>query len=482
MSPATGAIRAEASALVRLAVPLAIAQGGQALMGVVDTAIVGRAGALALAGVGLGNVLYLAVAIFGMGVMHGIDPLVSQALGAGEPARARRLLWQGNWLALALAAALAVPFAVVPSLLVPLGIAPAVADAAGRYLLWRLPGLPFLLLYISARAYLQAHGTTRPMVIAIVAANLLNVPADLLLVFGGASLPAWAGPLRLVPALGAPGAALATSLCTAGQAAILALAVRGVRLPAGARVDRRPSARDGRAALAVGLPIGLHMGAEVGIFALVGFLAGRLGAIPVAAHQLAISIASLTFTVAVGFGEAGSVRVGRAVGGRDRVGARRSGLVALGCGAAFMTLSGVVFLLFPGAIARLMTDDPVVAATALPLLRIAAIFQISDGVQAVGAGVLRGAGETRFTFAANVVGHWGLGFPAAIVLGFTAGLGVTGLWWGFVLGLTAVAASLLVRFVRISRREIVPLADRVARAEAARALRRDDAGPAARGA
>jgi MATE family multidrug resistance protein len=449
-------------------------------MGVVDTAIVGRAGAVANAGVGLGNNLYLAVAILAGGIMHGVDPLVSQALGSGDPVRARRLLWQGNWLALALAAAFALPFLAVPHLLVPLGIEPVVADAAGGYLLWRLPGFPFFLLYVSARAYLQAHGTTRPMVVAIVAANVLNVPADLLLVFGGATLPAWAGPLRLVPALGAPGAALATSLCTAAQVAILALAVRGVALPARARVDRRPSARDQRAALAVGLPIGLHMGAEVGMFALVGFLAGRLGAVPVAAHQLAISVASLTFTVAVGFGEAGSVRVGRAVGGRDRAGARRAGLVALGCGAAFMTVSAVVFLLFPGAIARAMTDDPAVLAAALPLLRIAALFQISDGVQAVGAGVLRGAGETRFTFLANVAGHWALGLPAAVLLGFGAGLGVTGLWWGFVLGLTAVAAALLVRFVRVSAREIVPLSER--HAPPREATPRAAADPAARGA
>ena len=204
------------------------------------------------------------------------------------------------------------------------------------------------------------------------------------------------------------------------------------------------------------------MGAEVGIFALVGFLAARLGELPVAAHQLAISVASLTFTVAVGFGNAGSVRVGWAVGGRDREGARRAGLAAFAAGTAFMSLSALAFFLFPGAIARAMTDDPVIGAAAVPLLRVAAIFQLSDGVQAVGAGVLRGAGETRFTFVANVLGHWLLGFPAAVVLGFTLGGGVTGLWWGFVLGLTAVAAALVLRFLRVSAREIAPLAERFA--------------------
>ncbi len=464
MSRPPSPLRRELAELVSLAGPLAVAQGGQALMGVVDTAVVGRAGALPLAGVGLGLALFMALSVFGMGVMHGLDPLVSQAVGAGDTARARRLLWQGVWLAALLSAALAVPFVVAPSLLVPLGIAPEIGREAGRYLLWRLPGLPCFLAWLAARTYLQSLGITRPMVLSTIAANVVNVAADLLLVLGGSALPAWTGPLRAVPAMGAAGAALATTLCSGLQLAILARAVSAVALD-GAPPPRRPDPAELARAVRVGLPVGLHMGAEVGIFALVGFLAARLGALPLAAHQLAISIASLTFTAAVGLGNAGSVRVGRAVGARDRVGARRAGLTAFGAGAAFMAASGVLLLAFPGAVARLMTDDPAVLAAAVPLLRIAAVFQISDGVQAVGAGVLRGAGETRFTFVANVAGHWALGFPAAIVLGFTLGGGVAGLWWGFVLGLSAVAAALVVRFLRISGADIVPLAERGAPAD-----------------
>ena len=459
MTPGNHPLAQELRSLVRLALPLAVAQGGQALMGVVDTAVVGRAGALPLAGTGLGNVLFMALAVLGMGVMHGVDPLVSQAVGAGDARRARAVLWQGLWLAAALAAVLALPFLVAPHLLVPLGIEPPVAREAGRYLLGRLPGLPFFLAFFAGRAYLQALGATRPIVLATVLANLVNVPLDVLLVFGGAELPAWTGPLRAVPAMGAAGAAVATSLVSALQLGLLALATRAVPV-AGGPVSRRPHGEELRAALRVGLPVGLHMGAEVGIFALVGFLAARLGEVPLAAHQIAISVASLTFTVAVGFGNAGSVRVGWAVGGRDRAGARRAGLAAFGAGGAFMTLAALVFFAFPGAIARLMSDDPGVVAAAAPLLRVAAVFQISDGIQGVGAGVLRGAGETRFTFLANMVGHWALGFPAAALLGFAAGLGVTGLWWGFVLGLSAVAAALLGRFLRISSREIAPLAER----------------------
>jgi MATE family multidrug resistance protein len=199
------------------------------------------------------------------------------------------------------------------------------------------------------------------------------------------------------------------------------------------------------------------MVAEVAFFSLASFLAARLGAVAMASHQVALSVATLTFTVAVGVGAAGSVRVGQFVGARDRLGARRAGLTAFGAAAGFMALSGVGFLLFPHAVAALMTDDPAVAAAAAPLFRLAALFQIADGVQAAGTGVLRGAGETRFTFLANLAGHWALGLPTMLLLAFGLSLGVVGLWWGFVAGLFAVAAALLWRFLRISSSDIAPL-------------------------
>jgi MATE family multidrug resistance protein len=235
------------------------------------------------------------------------------------------------------------------------------------------------------------------------------------------------------------------------------LAAAAAALSGRERVARRPRLPELRRILRLGTPVGLHMGAEVGIFALVGVLAGRLGPTHVAAHQIALSLASLSFCVALGIGLAGGVRVGWAVGRLDRVAARRAGLAAFGAGAAFMTLAALAFLLFPRALARLLTDDPGVLGMAAPLLVVAAVFQVSDGVQGVGAGVLRGAGDTRFTFAANMVGHWVIGFPVALVLGFAAGLGVVGLWWGLCAGLAAVAVALLGRFLRVSSRDIRPV-------------------------
>jgi MATE family multidrug resistance protein len=218
-----------------------------------------------------------------------------------------------------------------------------------------------------------------------------------------------------------------------------------------------PHWADFRKALNVGIPVGLQMGAEVGVFALVGLLAGRLGARAMAAHQVAISLASFTFCFAVGIGQAGSVHVGWAVGARNTPAARRSGLTAFAGGILIMSISALCFWLIPEPLARMLTDQDEVISLSIPLLAVCAVFQLSDGIQGVGAGVLRGAGDTRYPFVANLVGHYAIGLPVAIVLGLYHGLGVIGLWWGLCAGLTAVAIALLTRFLRLSAREIVPL-------------------------
>jgi MATE family multidrug resistance protein len=427
-------------------------------MGVVDTAVVGRAGAVPLAGVGLGNALFFSVAVLGIGVMMGLDPLIAQAFGAGDPGRARKLLWQGGSLSVIGAAALAPVLALLTLTFQPMGVEPAVAEVATSFVLWRLPGLPFLFFYVGGRAYLSAAGHTRPVVVATVVANLLNLPLSALLVFGGAALPAWTGPLRLLPALGGTGAAISSTLSLVLQSAVLLAAIRALPAPALAPAARRPDPVELARAVRVGLPAGLHMVVEVAFFSAAGLLAARFGAEPMAAHQLALSLATLTFTVAVGIGNAGSIRVGTFVGARDRLGARRAGLTAFGAAGGYMACTGLVFLAVPHLLARLMTDDPAVAAAAVPLLRVAAVFQVFDGLQASGAGVLRGAGVTRFTFLANLVGHWLLGAPALLLLALGLGLGVAGIWWGFVVGLVSVAAALLWKFLQVSSREIAPLA------------------------
>jgi MATE family multidrug resistance protein len=434
---------------------------GQALLGVVDVAILGRAGPVLLGGVGLGNALYFGIGVLGMGVMLGFDPLVSQALGAGDPGRARRLVWQGVWLGLALAAVLAAPIAFAPRALAPLVRDPELIHQAATFLFWRLPSLPLFFCYFAPRSLLQAQNRLAPMVTGVAIANVVNLGLDLLLVFGGAGLPAWTGPLRAVPALGVVGSAWASNAAAAVQVILLAIAVRAeLRGLAGARGRSalRPDLRELARAVRVGLPTGLHMCAEVNFFSALGStLAGSLGRIPLAAHQVALQLASLTFTAMTGLGNAGSVRVGLAVGARDREGARRAGIAALLGAAGFMSASALLFVAFPEAVARLMTDDPAVVATAVPLLRVAGAFQLFDGLQGVGAGILRGAGDTRYTFAVNMVAYWAIGLPVVLLLVFGLGWGVLGLWTGFVVSLAVVAGRLVPRFLRLSASEIAPL-------------------------
>jgi len=268
-------------------------------------------------------------------------------------------------------------------------------------------------------------------------------------------LPTWAGPLRLVPAMGPAGSGLATSLCSVVQAAVLIAAA--ARLREREAPLRSPRWHDLAAAARIGIPVGLQMGAEVGVFAVVGVLAGRLGSMSIAAHQIAISLASFTFCAALGVGNAASVRVGWAIGARDRAAVRRAGLVAFITGASIMSIAALSFWLIPKQLALLLSDRSDVIAASVPLLAVAAVFQISDGIQGVGAGVLRGAGDTKFAFLANLIGHYAIGLPIAVVLGLHWGRGVIGLWWGLCAGLTAVALALLLRFLHLSSREILPL-------------------------
>lgn len=431
--------------LFRLALPVTAAQAGTQLMGLTDVAVLGRLGAREIAASGLGNAIFFAFAIAGTGIVAGLDPLISQAIGAGDRVRARRVLWQGVWLSLIVTAVLTAILVAVSFGVPYAGVAGDLVAPTTAFLLIRTAGLGPYLIFLAIRSYLQAHGVTRPMLVAMVVANVCNLALDILFVFGR-------GP---IPAMGVAGAALSTVICSFVQLWIAAAAVK--QIDAGAHVDHRPNRAEIAQAARVGLPIGLQLAAEIGIFALVGVLAARLGTLQVAAHQLTISLASFTYTIALGIGAAGSVRVGLSVGARDRGATRVAGHVAFFFGAIVMALNGLAFAVFPRACARIITNQEDVIRTAIPLLLVAAVFQLSDGIQAVGAGNLRGGGDTKFTLYANLFGHWAIGFPIALWLGFHLGLGITGLWWGLCVGLTVVAVLLFVRFEKLSKRGIDPI-------------------------
>lgn len=460
-SPATDAgpesrsLKEELLLLAKLSLPIAAAQAGNAAMSLEDVAIVGRAGN-ALAALSVANGIFFAVSVFGMGLLLGLDPLTSQAVGRNDHVRGRVLIWQGFWLSLFATLVLGTVLLATPWVLAAFDLQPATREAAARCVALRSIGLPAFLCFIGQRAYLQARSVTAPMLWSTVAANLFNIGAGIVAVHGGAVLPEAFGPLRALPAFGAEGAALVSGLASWLQLGVVGMAI--LRLHRGTPpVPRAPVVADLKLAAGVGLPIGLQMGAEVGVFALATLLAGKLGDDAVSAHQLALSLASFSFCLAIGVGSAGSVRVGWAVGRGDREAVKRAGSAAFLGGVLVMGASALLFLAIPELLARALTDSPAVVAVAVPLLGVAAAFQLADGIQGVGAGVLRGTGDTRFAFVANVAGHYLVGLPIALWLGFARGGGIIGIWWGLGAGLFAVAAALLVRFFQLADRPIARL-------------------------
>lgn len=445
--------RTELGLLARLAAPIAAVNLGNVLIGAVDTAVVGRLGEVELGAVGLGNAVFFMITIIGLGIMLGLDPLIAQAVGAGEPRRARRLYWQGLYIAGLVGALLTLIVVGVLTLLPLVGIEEATSVHTRSYVYARLPALIPFLFFFGARSYLQALEITRPMVWGVILANLINFPASWLLVFGDAGLQRLGLQPLGIPAMGTAGAGWASSIAIMLQLLIMLVVVTRVSVPPGPSL-RRPEMGLIRRALALGAPAGMQLFAEVGGFSVVSVLMGNISSAALAGHQIALTLASLTFMVPLGIGAAAAVRVGHAVGRGDMRGTRMAGLVAIAAGAGFMSLAAIAFWLVPETLASAMTDKPSTIVAAVPLILVAAVFQISDGTQAVAFGALRGAGDTRSAMWANLIGHYLIGLPIGIGLAFGLGMGAVGLWWGLSAGLTVVAVGLTIRFLRVSARPV----------------------------
>ena len=424
-----------------LATPVVMAELGWMTMGMVDTLMVGRISPEAIGAVGVGTSLFMAVTIFAMGLLLGLDTLVSHAFGAGEVEECHR------WLAHGVALALLVTLPIVGLLLLlggwldGWGLHPDVLALARPYveiLSWSV--LP-LLLYAAFRRYLQAMGIVRPVMVALVAANIMNVIVNWVLIFGHLG----------APAMGVRGAAWATVASRVAMAGVL-LAVIVYRereqRPGIFETPLRLSVARFRSLAALGLPAATQITLEVGVFAMATALAGRLAPASLAAHQIAINFAALTFMVPLGVSSAGAVRVGHAVGRRDRDGASRAGWTALLFGVAFMSAAAAVFLLVPRFLIGAFTSDPGVLEVGVSLLFVAAVFQLFDGLQGVATGALRGLGDTRTPMIWNFAGHWLIGLPLGYALCFTLGRGVIGLWWGLSTGLIICGLGLLVVWAR----------------------------------
>ena len=454
--------------MFRLALPVVIAELGWMTMGMVDTLMVGRISPEAIGAVGLGSSIFMGLVIFAMGLLLGLDTLVSQAFGADDLGACHRWLLHGVVLGLTLAMPLTGLLLWISTGLDAWGIDPDVLVLTRPYLRIITLSVVPLLLYAAFRRYLQGMGVVRPVTAALLAANVVNVAANWVLIYGNLG----------APALGVDGAAWATVFSRLAMAAALAATIlyrerelRAVarRSPRQAPVRARPVSGPRRREvsphpsifqtlrlewgwfrrlLVLGSPAATQVTLEVGAFAAATALAGKLAATSLAAHQIAINYAALTFMVPLGIASAGAVRVGHAVGRRDPGAASRAGWTALLFAVLFMSAAAAVFLTIPRALLRAFTTDAAVVELGVTLLFVAALFQLFDGVQGVATGALRGLGETRTPMLWNLAGHWFIGLPLGYALCFVAGFGVIGLWWGLSVGLIICGVALLVVWMR----------------------------------
>ncbi len=436
-----------------LAAPVVIAELGWMTMGLVDTLMVGRIGPEAIGAVGMGSSLFIGVCIFAMGLLLGMDTLVAQAFGARRLDECHAWLRHGVVLALLLSAPIVALTLLLCASMPRWGLHPDVLRLAQPYLRIVAWSTPVLLLHTAFRRYLQGIGVVRPVTIALVLANVVNVIANWMLIFGHAG----------APALGVSGAAWATVASRILMACVLFATIvyrerppiKGGPTPS----NVGPAFMAGqfeftrmRRLLALGLPAATQVTLEVGVFAAATALAGRLPPAALAAHQIAVNLASFTFMVPLGVASAGAVRVGHAIGARDRAAAARAGWTAFLFGAGFMACAAASFLLVPRILIGAFTHDAAVISVGVSLLFVGAIFQLFDGTQAVATGVLRGLGDTRTPMLWNLTGHWLIGLPLGYTLCFVLGFGVIGLWWGLSTGLIICGISLLTVWIRKTRR------------------------------
>ena len=420
--------RKELRTILDVAVPVIVAELGWMFMGVVDAMMVGPLGPTALGAVSLGNAMFDVAGICGIGLVLGLDTVVSQAFGAGREEECDRWLWQGVYVAL---------FATPVLMLAVLASVPVMrmADVNKPVLYEALPYMNALnwsilplLLYSAFRRYLQGVSRLKPVVFALVSANLVNIAGNYLLI----------GPFGLE----------GVGWSTFASRVYMFLVLAGYMFlykPGAFRRFSRPFGNRIRELLRLGAPAAGQILLEVGVFATATTLAGKLTAEAIAAHHVVLMIAGTTFMVPLGMSSAGAVLVGQAIGRGEPREAKRAGWHTIGLAATFMTGTAALLLAFPGTFLGAFTKNTDVIAVAMQLLFAAAVFQIFDGIQVTATGVLRGAGNTKTPMYANLMAHWLVGLPTGYTLCFVLGFGVYGLWLGLSAGL--ILTALLLSFV-----------------------------------
>jgi MATE family multidrug resistance protein len=432
----------------RLAAPLAIAQLSQMAMGVTDTILLGSLGPDALAAGGLGANLFFVVVTLLQGVLTSVSVSVAHARGANAEDRVPRIYWTGLLLSVLLAVPAFALLSYAEEILLAFHEPATLARNVGEYCAMLRWGTPGSLIGIGMmRAFLPAIGAAKRLLWVSIGGVFVNGFLNYGLIHGAYGLPRE----------GFVGSAAATTitvwLTAFALVALLHLRPRYRHFVLAAR-PHLPLLGE---LVGIGWPVAITYGVESTLFLATGMMVGLLGESPLAAHQIALNVASVAFMVPLAIGQAANVRVGYWIGAGVPVAARHAGFVALALGVGFMMCSGLVLIVAPHAIVGLYLhlDDPANARTvslAASLLGVAAVFQIVDGMQTVGSGCLRGLKDTRVPMLAAAFGYWGVGFPTGYVLAFHFGLGAKGLWWGLAAGLASVAVLMTLRFHRISKR------------------------------
>jgi MATE family multidrug resistance protein len=441
-------IAAEVRATLAVAAPLAGANLAQMAMSLTNTVIVGHLGAVPLAAAGLGAALNISLLLLCQGVLTAVAPLAAHAIGAEDHPTAGRVAGAGLIIAAVLAAPVIAILTVAPELLAALGYDPALAGEIGRFMRAIRWGAPAFLGYSVLRFLLVAAFRTRIVMVIPLLAIPLNAALNWVLVFGHFGMPA----------LGSAGSGCATAivqwmtlLCFAGYI----VAMPG-QIPV--RLAVRVLAEIPRI-LRLGLPISALIGLETGLFVTTGILMGLLGSDALGAHQLVFNVIGVCFMVPLGLGQAATVRVAFQLGLGAPAAARRAGFVAVALGAGFMAVIGVLLWAAPRTLVSGYLDlaDPAndgIAAIAVQLLLIAALFQVFDGVQVIAAAALRGYRDTAVPMLIAAIGYWAVGFTGGWLLAFPLGFGAVGLWLGMALGLAVVATALTVRLAFRARSQM----------------------------
>ena len=444
----TAALKREFPTLIRIAIPLSLAQMAQNGMGFVDTLMAGRLGPGALAGIALGSISFFFVTIVLSSMLFSVGPIVAQATGANRPEEAVRALRQGIFTALTLTPPAVALLWLMPGLLTFIGQDPDVVTSARGYLRAVSFGVLPLMLFTSLRAYLEGQGRTQPLMLVAFLGVGLNIIANQALMFGR-----WG-----FPALGLTGTGVATSVVYA------MMAMAGFAFVAWQDHQRRPFVLPWvwdwgmlRDILRLGYPISLTVAFETGLFAVSALLIGSFGPDALAGHQIAIQTASFTFMIPLALGVATTARVGHAVGRGDPLGVRAAGTVGILASLLVMGVTALLFLLAPKVIVSAYLDvsrpeNAAVIANAVAFLGVAAAFQLFDGLQVSALGALRGLKDTRGPMLITLVSYWFVGLGSGVALAFGFGLEGVGLWWGLVIGLAVAAVALTLRFRSLLRR------------------------------